>query len=82
MAAYTGGVWRLAAFYRRQEALEREHKAHEDVCAERYQRIEQTHALLVKTTDERHEETRDALTSIDEKLTTILTNLGSRGRSH
>lgn len=59
------------------------HKAHEDLCAQRYAAIEQhqaqaekasdeRHALFVKVSDERHKENLDRLGSIDGKLQRII----------
>jgi len=40
---------------------------HEDICARRYQEIEITHTHLVKTSDERHQETRERFTFIEQQ---------------
>ena len=48
------------------------HQSHEKICAERYQHISETHEQLVKVSDERHEENRDRLESIDHKIDLLI----------
>ena len=55
--------------------LQYRHTAHEDLCAQRYKSIEATHAQLVKVSDERHQENRERLQSLDEKMDRVLDRL-------
>lgn len=58
---------------RRQDELEHDHAAHEDLCGERYKAIAEQHHQLVKVSDERHCENRDRLESMEAKLDLLLT---------
>lgn len=100
LTVFGGAMWRLRGFAATQDAtkmeasadvatLKSEHKAHEDICALRYQAIEQRaaslerriderHVALEKATDDRHRETRDRFDSIESKLDRLLTT----GRAH
>ncbi len=74
LTAFGASVAWLVRLHSRQEG-------HEDVCERRYTEIANNFAQLVKVSDQRHEETRDALSTIDDKLTAMLTS-GGRSRPH
>ena len=48
---------------------------HEDICQERYKRIEEAHVQMRDVNNERHTETRERLDSIDENLMLVLAKL-------
>ena len=66
--ALIGGIAIIATGIAWLVRLQSSQQGHEDVCAERYEQIEKTHAQLVKVSDERHTENRDRLNGIDERI--------------
>lgn len=56
----------------RQDGLEQEHQAHEDICGERYASIEEKHAQIVKVSDERHKENLERLNRMEHKIDQLL----------
>ena len=77
------GGWRLvdrvrgtmAEQQRRIDGIALQYKAHEDVCGERYQKIADNHAALVKVTDERADDTKERLGRVEEKMDLMLARL-------
>lgn len=80
-------VWRLRGFAAEQDKLQSEHDAHEDICSHRYHEIEQQgkqlerriderHDALVKVSDERHNENRERLQTIESMVRQVLIRQG------
>jgi hypothetical protein len=72
LGVFASAIAWLVALQWKQKVQEAQHKAHEDLCARRYSQIEVTHAQLVKVSDERHNENREWLERLDEKMDRLL----------
>jgi len=66
--ALLGGIAVIATAIAWLVRLQGRQQGHEDLCAERYERIADTHEQLQKISDERHRENRDRLDGIDERI--------------
>lgn len=64
--------WQARGFRARIDAADERMNAHEELCGERYQRIEQTQHSLVERSDERHKENVVRLDKLDSKLDRVL----------
>lgn len=76
VSSFMGTLWGASRFVRgveaRQEKAENRMAAHEELCGERYKRLEQAHEALCDQSDQRHTENVNRLGRLESKLDRVL----------